>query len=205
VFAARSAIDTPLSYRLTAPVSTLNAMYLRAPRAGSHTGAMVFAGVFGLVLFAVSSLCGAPARSSQGGQPSAAASPTAPLPKAADLDSAWVSQTAPAQIAVGAETTVTFKFKNTGKAAWTRGAGSEASLTFVGNAAKFDPKMAVNWPLPDRPAVQTEEVVAPGEVATFTFKVKGVAPGSYRIDVRPAIAAVGWLRDQGVFTEVVVR
>jgi hypothetical protein len=201
------AIDTPLSYRLTRSVSTLNAMYPIAPRTGSHTGAMVFAGVIGLFLVVVSGLCGGtPAtRGSQSSQPPAAASATAPLPKPADLDSAWVSQTPPAQIAVGAETTVTFRFKNTGKAAWARGTGSEASLAFVGSAAKFDPKMAVNWPLPDRPAVQTEEVVAPGEVATFTFKVKGVAPGSYRIDVRPAIVAVGWLRDQGVFTEVVVR
>jgi hypothetical protein len=201
-----SAIDTPLSYRLTGRVSTLKAMYPTAPRTGSHTGAMVFAGVIGLFLFVISSVCGggnsAP-RGSQSTQPSAAAS--VPLPKPADLDSAWVSQTPPAQISVGAETTVTFRFKNTGKAAWARGTGSEASIAFVGTAAKFDPKMAVNWPLPDRPAVQSEELVASGEVASFTFKVKGVAPGTYRIDVRPAVVAVGWLRDQGVFTEVIVR
>lgn len=181
-------------------------MYPTAPRTGSHTGAMVFAGVFGLVLVAISSLCGGgtPAtRASQSAQPSAA--PSAPLPKPADLDSAWVSQTPPAQISIGAETTVTFRFKNTGKAAWARGTGSEASLAFVGNAAKFDPKMAVSWPQPDSPAIQGEEVVAPGETATFTFKVKGVAAGTYRIDVRPRVVAVGWLRDQGVFTEVIVR
>lgn len=179
-------------------------MYPTAPRTGSHTGAMVFAGVFGLVLVAISSLCGgAPATRAQSAQPSPTA--TAPLPKPADLDSAWVSQTPPAQIAIGAETTVTFRFRNTGKAAWARGTGSEASLAFVGTAAKFDPKMAVGWPKPDGPAVQSEEVVAPGEVATFSFKVKGVTAGTYRIDVRPRVAAVGWLRDQGVFTEVVVR
>jgi hypothetical protein len=180
-------------------------MYMRAPRTGSHTGAMVFAGLFGLVLIAISSLCSGATARPQSAQQSVAPTPTAPLPKAADLDSAWVSQTVPAQIAVGAETTVTFKFKNTGKAAWARGTGSEASLAFVGNAAKFDPKMAVNWPLPDRPAIQAEDIVAPGDVVTFTFKVKGVAPGTYRIDVRPSVVAVGWLRDQGVFTEVVVR
>lgn len=180
-------------------------MYPTAPRTGSHTGAMVFAGVFGLVLVAISSLCSAPpaTRASQSAQPSPTA--TAPLPKPADLDSAWVSQTAPAQIAVGAETAITFRFKNTGKAAWARGTGSEASLAFVGTAAKFDPKMAVSWPQPDSPAIQGEEVVAPGETATFTFKVKGVSAGTYRIDVRPRVAAVGWLRDQGVFTEVIVR
>ena len=48
-------------------------------------------------------------------------------------------------------------------------------------------------------------VVAPNEIGTFTFKVRGVAPGTYRIDVRPTVAAVGALRDQGVYTEVTVR
>jgi hypothetical protein len=183
-------------------------MYPAAPRTGSHTGAMVFAGVIGFVFFIMFGVCGGGTSATRGTptpRTSVAASPTAPLPKPADLDSAWVGQTLPAQIAVGAETTVTFRFKNTGKAEWARGTGSEASLAFVGTAAKFDPKMAVGWPQPDRAAVQGEEVVAPGEVVTFSFKVKGVAPGTYRIDVRPLVVAVGWLRDQGVFTEVVVR
>ena len=171
-------------------------------REGSHTGAMVFVGVVGVILFAVFSLRG-------GSAPAAQATPTptatAPLPKLADLDSAWVDQTPPAEIAVGAEATITFKFRNTGRAAWTRGTGSEASLAFTGTATKFDPKMAVNWPAASTPALQTEDVVAPNEVGTFTFKVKGVAPGTYRIDVRPTVAAVGALRDQGVYTEVTVR
>jgi len=48
-------------------------------------------------------------------------------------------------------------------------------------------------------------VVAPNEIATFTFKVKGVVAGKYRIDVRPVVVAVGPMRDQGVYTEVTVR
>ena len=171
-------------------------------REGSHTGAMIFAGVVGLILVAVFSLRGG---SAPAAQPTPTATATAPLPKLADLDSAWVDQTPPAQIAVGAEATITFKFRNAGRAAWTRGTGSEASLAFTGTATKFDPKMAVNWPAASTPALQTEDVVAPNEIGTFTFKVKGVAPGTYRIDVRPTVAAVGALRDQGVYTEVTVR
>jgi hypothetical protein len=164
---------------------------------------MIFAGLIGIVVVLVG-LCGG--NTATRAQPSPTATQTtAPLPKLADLDSAWISQTPPAQIAVGAEATITFRFRNTGRAAWARGTGSEASLAFVGGDAKFDPKMAVNWPLPTRPAVQGEDVVAPNEVATFTFKVKGVAAGTYRIDVRPMVVAVGPLRDQGVYTEVVVR
>ena len=163
---------------------------------------MIFAGVVGLILVAVFSLRGG---SAPAAQPTPTATATAPLPKLADLDSAWVDQTPPAQIAVGAEATITFKFRNAGRAAWTRGTGSEASLAFTGTATRFDPKMAVNWPAASTPALQTEAVVAPNEIGTFTFKVKGVAPGTYRIDVRPTVAAVGALRDQGVYTEVTVR
>src|SRR5438477_549942 len=125
-------------------------------REGSHTGAMVFVGVVGVILFVVFSLRG-------GGTPAAQPTPTptatAPLPKLADLDSAWVDQTPPAQIAVGAEATITFKFRNAGRAAWTRGTGSEASLAFTGTAAKFDPKMAVNWP-----AASTAALTVPSTV-----------------------------------------
>ena len=178
-------------------------MYPTAAREGSHTGAIAFAGVVGLVLVAMFALRGdTPATRAQ---PTPTPTQTAPLPKLADLDSAWLSQTPPAQIAVGAEAIITFKFRNTGRAAWARGTGSEASLAFVGNDATFDPKMAVSWPLPDMPAVQSEGLVAPGEIGTFTFKVKGVAAGTYRIDVRPVVVAVGPLRDQGVYTEVTVR
>ena len=177
-------------------------MYPTAARQGSHTGAMVFVGAIGLVLIVMFGLCGG------GSGPRAQATPTptqAPLPKASELDSAWIDQSAPAQVSIGAEATITFKFRNTGKVAWARGTGSEASLAFVGSNANFDPKMAVNWPQPGRPAVQSEAVVAPNDVATFAFKVKGVAVGTYRIDVRPVVAAVGPMRDQGVYTEVVVR
>ena len=180
-------------------------MYPAGVRQGSHVGAIVFAGVIGLVLVVLFGLCGGGSTPRAQATPSPTPAPAAPLPKLSDLDSAWIDQTAPAQISVGAEATITFKFRNTGKVAWARGTGSEASLAFVGSNANFDPKMAVNWPQPGKPAIQSEEVVAPNEVATFTFKVKGVTAGTYRIDVRPVVVAVGPMRDQGVYTEVTVR
>ena len=178
-------------------------MYPATPREGSHVGAIVFAGAIGLVLVVVFGVCGGSSTPKAQATPTPAA--TAPLPKLSDLDSAWIDQTAPPQLAVGAEATITFKFRNTGKVAWERGTGSEASLAFVGSNANFDPKMAVSWPQPGKPAVQSEDVVAPNEIATFTFKVKGVVVGTYRIDVRPVVVAVGPMRDQGVYTEVTVR
>jgi hypothetical protein len=178
-------------------------MYPTTPRAGSHVGAMVFAGVIGVFFVVVFGLCGG--SSTPRAQATPSPTPAASPPKLTDLDSAWLDQTAPPQLSVGAEATITFKFRNTGKVAWARGTASEASLAFVGSNANFDPKMAVGWPQPGRPAIQSEEVVAPNQVATFTFKVKGVAPGKYRLDVRPTIVTVGPMRDQGVYTEVTVR
>ena len=122
-----------------------------------------------------------------------------------EIDSAWVSQSPVPAISVGEQATLTFRFRNTGKVAWRRSTASEVSLAFIGDDRRFDPRMAVDWPLPSRPATQIEDEIAPGELATFAFKVRGVAPGTYRIDLRPTMSSVGWLRAEGVYSEVTVR
>ena len=129
----------------------------------------------------------------------------APRPKADEIDSAWVSQSPAPAISVGEDATLTFRFRNTGKVAWRRGTVSEASLALTGDDRGFDPRVAVDWPLASRPAMQMEDEVPPGELATFTFKVRGITPGNYRIDLRPTMSNVGWLRDEGVYVEVTVR
>jgi hypothetical protein len=173
---------------------------------------MVFAGMVGLGLLIASMTVFRGSETLPRAQsspiPGASAGPTgtpAPAPKLDQIDSAWVSQGPAPTIAVGGEATLTFSFRNTGKAAWQRGSASEASLAFTGDESRFDPRMAVEWPSSTKAAVQTESLVAPGQTATFTFKVRGVAPGTFRIDLRPVMFAVGWLRDEGVYTEVIVR
>jgi hypothetical protein len=47
--------------------------------------------------------------------------------------------------------------------------------------------------------------VAERQLATFTFKVAGAAPGTYRLHVRPVVDGVAWLEDQGVFVDITVR
>ncbi len=177
-----------------------------------HFEAMIFACATGLAVLLVA----APLfRTSEvpgpaiGQQPRVRASavPTATVrrPNASEIDSAWASQSPAATISVGGEATMTVQFRNTGTVAWTRGTVAEASLAFTGDDRLFDPHMAVDWPLPSRPATQSESDVVPGQLATFTFKVRGVVPGTYRIDVRPTIVSVGWLRDEGVYVEITVR
>src|SRR5207245_3704802 len=92
--------------------------------------------------------------------------------------------------------------RNTGTATWQKGvADSEARLGIVGDDASFSALgMNVGWPLPDRPASQSEASVAPGAIATFTFTVRAPASiGTYRIALRPVIDGRTWLEDQGVF------
>ncbi|TMF76457.1 MAG: hypothetical protein E6I18_10310 [Chloroflexi bacterium] len=169
---------------------------------------MVFAGAIGIILLLVTLTRGgetptprnAPAPNAQTSQPPSVAPPTP-----GDLNSEWVSQSPSPTIAVGAETALTFNFRNTGKVAWVRGAASEARLGYVTDGSQFDDRMAIDWANAERPAVQTEAVVPPGQVATFTFKIRGVTPGTFRLNVRPVVDGIAWLPDQGVYIEVTVR
>ena len=65
--------------------------------------------------------------------------------------------------------------------------------------------MTIDWPLPTRPAVQQEPSVAPGQTATFSFGVKGVRAGVYRLPVRPVVDGVSWMDDEGIIVVLTVR
>lgn len=129
---------------------------------------------------------------------------SAPLP-APSLHSAWVSQSSYLTLAPGAIGSMTVRFRNTGTTSWKKGVfGSQINLGVNGdNRTYANLGMAVNWPSPDRVAFQSEDTVAPGEIATFTFQAK--APqltGTYAINVRPVVDGVSWLEDNGVFMHV---
>lgn len=132
-----------------------------------------------------------------------APTPVAPPPAAADLHAAWVSQSAYAIVGIGEIAELEVRFRNTGTAPWARGTASEVRLALV-NADEVDPRVAVGWPFPERPAVQAERFVAPGETGTFRFTVKAVEPGEYRLRLRPVVDGVVWLEDRGVFLIVQV-
>jgi hypothetical protein len=123
--------------------------------------------------------------------------------QAGQYRSAWVSQTAYPIVRAGAVSApVTLKFKNTGSRPWVKGiVGQQTNLGVVGSASG----LAAGWPTADRLAVQQETTVAPGEVATFTFQVKGPsAPGQYILRLQPVVDGLTWLDDQGVYIVVTV-
>ena len=123
------------------------------------------------------------------------------------LHSAWAGQTYPPALIPGQTTTVTVRYANTGTQTWQRGvAGSEVRLGINGDSMLYSNLgMNVNWVYANRVATTVEDVVAPGQVGTFTFQVRAPStPGTYNLPLRPVVDGVTWLEDQGVYVPVVV-
>ena len=130
---------------------------------------------------------------------------TAGVPADLGYHARWVSQSAYPVLAPGETSApLTVSVANTGSRAWVRGAdGGQLNL---GAAAEVLGSLAVDWPAPDRVAIQNETVVRAGDVATFTFRVRAPpVPGSYLLRLRPVIDGTAWLEDEGVYLLVVVR
>ena len=125
-----------------------------------------------------------------------------PLPE--ELHSEWYTQTVAPVIDVGGTAVVTIQYRNVGHTPWFKGGPSEIRLGEVG-PRPLPPAMRVDWLTPDRPAAQSETVVYERQLVTFTFKVAGDAPGTYRLRVQPVIDGVMWLADEGVFVDIRVR
>ncbi len=131
---------------------------------------------------------------------------SAVAPTAPSFHSRWVTQSAWPTIAVGQTTTMSVTFRNAGATTWTRGTAYEARLGVNGDDRTFARLgMSVGWPIPDRPAVQDLASVPPGASTTFTFSVRGVAPGTYALHLRPVVDGITWMEDEGVYMVVMVR
>jgi hypothetical protein len=168
----------------------------------------VFTGVLALVAFALvvprltAPLATAPPAPSVEAGESDARDLRTPLPE--ELHARWRTQSTPPEVAVGEVVDVTLQFVNTGNVPWIRGTPSEIRLGEVG-ARPIPAEMRVDWPLPNRPAIQREAIVYEDTVATFSFKVAAVAPGTFRLQLRPVVDGVAWLEDEGVYVDIVVR
>lgn len=129
-----------------------------------------------------------------------------PMPPSG-FHSRWHSQSAWPTLAAGqVSDPIEIRFTNTGSSSWVKGVlGQEARLGIPGDVQTFAP-LAVDWPFASRPAAQTETVVAPGAVGTFTFRVRALsAPGNHVIRLRPVIDGATWMEDEGVYIVVTVR
>ena len=105
----------------------------------------------------------------------------------------------------GEMSTLTVRIRNTGARTWTKGQlGQQVNLGTVGDE-KFLATLGVGWPTKDRVAVQSEPVVTPGGLATFTFRVRGPSvPGVYALKLRPVVDGITWLEDDDVVSLITV-
>src|SRR6266581_1211294 len=100
---------------------------------------------------------------------------------------------------------LTVRFRNTGARTWTRGvAGQQVNLGVIADDKSMF-ALAAGWPSADRVATQTEPVVGPGSVATFTFRVKApMTAGIFPLHLRLVADGVTWLEDEDVITLITV-
>lgn len=144
--------------------------------------------------------------------------PPATVPTAiAGYHSAWYGQSGYASLCPYQQAEFTITLKNTGSLGWTKGVmGQSAYIGTWGPEPGQDRGTQLGgdgtlgtantgWPRFNRIAVQAEEHVGPGEVATFRFMLQAPkSPGWYRLHLRPLIEGAEWLEDQGIYWQLVV-
>src|SRR5256712_26286 len=92
------------------------------------------------------------------------------------------------------------RFRNVGLVAWQRGTDKQVTIGVSGDALTYaDAGMAVDWLAPTRIATTSEDLVLPGTIGTFTFKVRApTTPGPYRVPVRLVVEGLAWLDHEPV-------
>ena len=120
--------------------------------------------------------------------------------------SRWVGQSANPSLAPGAVSdALTITLRNSGTRAWVKGASGQQAAIGIRNDDRTWASLAVDWPDTDRPAIQSEPTVAPGQTGTFTFKLRAPhTPSTYVLSLRPVIDGTTWLDDEGIFVSLTV-
>ena len=86
-----------------------------------------------------------------------------------------------------------------------KGTTSQLNLGINGDNREWA-SLGIDWPTPDRVAIQSEDVVAPGASVTFKFRIRAPdQPGVYRINLRPVVDGTTWLEDEGVWLQLTVE
>ena len=174
---------------------------------GTQRGRMIFTlgiGAFALLVFLSVGSRLTPKEPDATPTPTPRTSPT-PLPPDA-FHATLTARPGDPSLTVGSTATVSLVFKNAGTASWSKGTPTEIHLGVKDNDVTLTTNgMAIDWPWPDRPAIQQEPSVKPGENATFTFQVKGVRVGTFKLAVRPVVDGVSWLEDPNLTITFTVR
>lgn len=122
------------------------------------------------------------------------------------FESAWVAQSPWPVLRTGSlSDPISITFRNTGSRPWIRGAQSQQVVLGVVGDDKSWGSSGLAWPTADRVAIQSEDIVEPGQIGTFTFQlIAPAAAGTYVLPLRPVVDGVTWLDDQGVYVLITV-
>ncbi len=115
-----------------------------------------------------------------------------------------VDQGPPPALLPGSTTTYSMHFRNVGLVAWQRGTDKQVTLGVNGDALTYaDAGMAVDWLSPARIVSTSEELVLPGTIGTFSFKMRAPAtPGTYKVPVRLVVEGLAWLDHDPITVEI---
>ena len=115
-----------------------------------------------------------------------------------------VDQGPPPALLPGSTTTYSMHFRNVGLVAWQRGTEKQVTLGVNGDALTYaDAGMAVDWLSPARIVSTSEELVLPGTIGTFSFKMRAPAtPGTYKVPVRLVVEGLAWLDHEPITVEI---
>src|SRR2546430_15400868 len=116
-------------------------------------------------------------------------SPVRTLVSEAGFHASLVDQGPAPALAPGSTATYSMHFRNVGLVAWQRGTEKQVTLGVNGDALTYaDAGMAVDWLSPARIVSTAEELVLPGAIGTFKFKMRAPAtPSTYKVPVRPVL------------------
>jgi len=118
-----------------------------------------------------------------------------------DYDYKYIGQSDYPFLSKGEVATLTLKIKNTGRKRWERGKLNLGTSHGRDRESIF----TYEWLSPNRIRLK-EEVVEPGKIGTFIFSIK--APdktGIYKEYFQPVLEGVKWLKDIGIYWEIVVK
>jgi N-acetyl-anhydromuramyl-L-alanine amidase AmpD len=125
-------------------------------------------------------------------------------PNASTVHASFVSETPFPDLEANETATISVVLQNTGATAWRKGTPQEARLAIPDNRTDLA-FLGDGWPMSDRPAVQSEDIVPPGGTATFTFQVRGVLAGRYVLPLRGVVDGAAWMDDLGIYSVITVQ
>ncbi|MFA4931172.1 MAG: hypothetical protein WC570_04900, partial [Patescibacteria group bacterium] len=95
--------------------------------------------------------------------------------------------------------------KNTGKATWYKNGSYPVHLGTYNPPDRNSSFVYYTWLSDNRPAEMMEDMVVPGEVATFRFTIKAdVTPGTYTETFAPVVENLTWMENDVVQWEIQV-